>query len=314
MKLTIIVSDKCVYVDGKSWTGLDLSTIDANIHALQWDGKAGWIEYNDGTVNKDIDVLPPWALYCVDQWKQLEDAQVEHTFVDVSDQLNEIYNSYPIANSKAITKILSTQFRNLILAPRIRQSDGNVIGVQVQTVAGEQTGTGTIGLLSIIDATDLAVSLGVPLISDALLPEDKRSAFKDYLINYGHYALEANGTLYLYYPWSLAMAKARKKYIITQERDEKLALGFSFNGHLWDASTESRTNLSNKLFSITNGLDTANSVVWRTKDNVNVTLTVEEFKEFALAMTNYVEQTYMDSWTKKEAVDSSSTYEEVEAV
>ena len=36
MRLSIIPSDKAVYVDGASQLGLDLPFIPTNIHALQW--------------------------------------------------------------------------------------------------------------------------------------------------------------------------------------------------------------------------------------------------------------------------------------
>ena len=46
--LTIVKDDKWVNVDG---LGLNLETIDlpANVHAVQFDGTNGHIEYNDGT-------------------------------------------------------------------------------------------------------------------------------------------------------------------------------------------------------------------------------------------------------------------------
>ena len=45
MKLTIIPVDGSVGEDGKFYTGLNLSScnIPPNVHALQWNGVAGWI-------------------------------------------------------------------------------------------------------------------------------------------------------------------------------------------------------------------------------------------------------------------------------
>ena len=51
--LTIIKDDKWVSVDGYGCT-LDAVVLDANVHAVQWNGSTGWIEYNDGTPNKTI--------------------------------------------------------------------------------------------------------------------------------------------------------------------------------------------------------------------------------------------------------------------
>jgi hypothetical protein len=79
MKLTIIVDDNAVYVDGlmKAYAPLPLDLtqcgIPSNVHALQWKDTAGWIEFNDnpdGTkpLNEPITVLPAWANSCVDVW------------------------------------------------------------------------------------------------------------------------------------------------------------------------------------------------------------------------------------------------------
>jgi hypothetical protein len=81
MKLTIIVDDKAVYIDGlmKAYAPLplDLSqcNIPTNVHALQWKETAGWIEFQDNPdgskpANEPITVLPEWALACVEVWEQ----------------------------------------------------------------------------------------------------------------------------------------------------------------------------------------------------------------------------------------------------
>lgn len=63
MKLTIIYDDKTVYKDGKSFVGINMSTVPSNVHALQFDDvtHTGHIEYKDGP-NENIDVLPAWAV------------------------------------------------------------------------------------------------------------------------------------------------------------------------------------------------------------------------------------------------------------
>ena len=52
MKVSIIPSDKTIIVDGQALT-FDYD-IDPTIHALQWDGDSGEIEYNDGTANEQF--------------------------------------------------------------------------------------------------------------------------------------------------------------------------------------------------------------------------------------------------------------------
>jgi hypothetical protein len=69
MNLTIISDDNAVYVDGVALSNLTLN-IPANIHALQWKGTAGFIEFKDnadGTkpANQAITALPDFANACV---------------------------------------------------------------------------------------------------------------------------------------------------------------------------------------------------------------------------------------------------------
>ena len=72
MKLTIIPADGSVGEDGKFFLGLDLSScnIPTNVHALQWDGVAGWIEFNEPIANEEISVLPSWATCCMNKWDE----------------------------------------------------------------------------------------------------------------------------------------------------------------------------------------------------------------------------------------------------
>ena len=79
MKLTIILSDGAVYKDGVSYSGLNLSSVPTNIHALQWKNTTGWIEFvdnDDGTKpqNEPITVLPDWANDCLTKWDEAKTA------------------------------------------------------------------------------------------------------------------------------------------------------------------------------------------------------------------------------------------------
>lgn len=75
MKLVIVADDSRICVDGLCFDGLDVSSLDASIHAVQWNGQWGEIEYKsvfqDGQVTKTknqviTDVTPyQWA---VDAW------------------------------------------------------------------------------------------------------------------------------------------------------------------------------------------------------------------------------------------------------
>jgi hypothetical protein len=74
MRLTIIPEDKSVGKDGKFYVNLSLDSanIPSNIHALQWGGDAGWIEFKSTEPNEDISELPGWAVKCVEIWDEVE--------------------------------------------------------------------------------------------------------------------------------------------------------------------------------------------------------------------------------------------------
>ena len=71
MKLTIIPSDGAVYENGVCYGNLSWEGTPNNVHALQWNSDVpftvegvtyyGWLEFNDGTPNENISVLPLWA-------------------------------------------------------------------------------------------------------------------------------------------------------------------------------------------------------------------------------------------------------------
>lgn len=73
MKLTIIPVDGTVSENDVAYINLDLSScnIPTDVHALQWQDTAGWIEYNSPLVqNQPITELPTWANCCMTKWTE----------------------------------------------------------------------------------------------------------------------------------------------------------------------------------------------------------------------------------------------------
>lgn len=73
MKITIIPSDGAVYKDGVSYSELSLTSVPSNIHAMQWDGVKGEIEFvtdanGNKAINEKIDALPDWVNDCLTAW------------------------------------------------------------------------------------------------------------------------------------------------------------------------------------------------------------------------------------------------------
>jgi hypothetical protein len=80
MRLTIIPSDGAVYKNGYSFSKLDLSSVPANVHALQWyetEGEIEFINNSDKTKpqNETITELPSWANDCVIKWEESKVAE-----------------------------------------------------------------------------------------------------------------------------------------------------------------------------------------------------------------------------------------------
>ena len=112
--LTIIKNDKFVAVDGH---GLELSEVSlpTNVHAIQWDGSSGWIEYNDGTDNEAISSIDAYSTITTDHatlkaanetaateaataqtaleatygWKRQHDETT--SYADIGEQLDQLY-------------------------------------------------------------------------------------------------------------------------------------------------------------------------------------------------------------------------------
>ena len=76
MRLTIIKDDGSVYKDGNSYSGLTLPSVPSDVHALQWNGATGWIEFVDSVKpNEDITSLPTWADDSLAEWQTVYDAE-----------------------------------------------------------------------------------------------------------------------------------------------------------------------------------------------------------------------------------------------
>ena len=91
MKLTIIRADGAVYKDGVSYSGLDLTAVPADVHALQWYGTEGEVEFNGRPKpqNEMITALPAWATTAMVKWdeaKAAEEAAIESARIAAANQ------------------------------------------------------------------------------------------------------------------------------------------------------------------------------------------------------------------------------------
>jgi hypothetical protein len=85
MRLTIVPADGAVYVDGASYSDLDLSFIPSEVHALQWYDTYGELEFKRSFVNGQIvhpanemlTELPAWANTAKTVWDAAKVAEAE---------------------------------------------------------------------------------------------------------------------------------------------------------------------------------------------------------------------------------------------
>jgi hypothetical protein len=85
MRLIIVPVDGAVYVDGVSYSDLDLSFVPADVHALQWYDTYGELEFKrsfvDGQLvhpaNQMLTELPSWADTAKTVWDAAKVAQEE---------------------------------------------------------------------------------------------------------------------------------------------------------------------------------------------------------------------------------------------
>ena len=84
--LTIIKDDAFVAVDGYGIAPINCSSLASNIHAIQFDGTNGEVEYNDGTANLAITAISDYSTI-TDLWATaksnldtaISDAATAHT-------------------------------------------------------------------------------------------------------------------------------------------------------------------------------------------------------------------------------------------
>lgn len=84
MRLTIVADDNAVGVDGEFLSPLDLAQLDPNIHAVQWYGEYGEVEFRTRfengkpftPQNEYITDISPYQ-FALDAWTQAMDDQMQ---------------------------------------------------------------------------------------------------------------------------------------------------------------------------------------------------------------------------------------------
>ena len=102
------------YIDSENFVGF----VDSNIHAIQWDGSSGEIEYKDGTPNKTISDISSYGFekkFTDEEIKEIESLQSE--FNQITYQLGQLSISEPklklINSLKLFTNKYKEKFKEL---------------------------------------------------------------------------------------------------------------------------------------------------------------------------------------------------------
>lgn len=129
MRLTIIPADKAVYIDNVVYSPLLMESVPLNVHALQWFDVNGWIEFNDGSANEEITILPEWATTCIQEW---EVANYEHEHPPPPTPEELIYN----CKMTALGKLYQTDYSELpdVKAILINAAEFTVYRAQIRSL------------------------------------------------------------------------------------------------------------------------------------------------------------------------------------
>ena len=104
------------------------------------------------------------------------------------------------------------------------------------------------------------------------------------------------------------IASARKK----STREQNISAGMQWGGNAWQTRPADRVNIAGRAAklnslvtlgraqltdsSYTDASGQLRPLVWRTADDQNIAFTIQTFLEFAIAVDEFVEQKYFESW------------------
>jgi hypothetical protein len=295
-KLTIIVEDSSVVKDGVGRSDLDLSScnIPSGVSALQWSNTEGEIEFDTNIDNEHITELPEWAVACENVWLQKESKVEEEPLPPTTETF---WDSYPEANALSVDTILLNTYPGVT---NVRGVDPKNVVKSVETTVVAEGATALASLQTLLDDCK---SLGVPVTSDPF-GSDVTQNFKDYMVGLGYTlysGVNSQGQEYekIYYPWSQELEDNKHDQDVNEAREKSLKAGVEWNNSNWQIDLDSRNNVMNMLVAIASGVYTGTSVTWRNTANVDVELTIEEFKQLAAAVNTKVEEIYLASFSEK---------------
>lgn len=116
---------------------------------------------------------------------------------------------------------------------------------------------------------------------------------------------------------TLDEVKAAKRYEIEQARDaarfSDCTCAVGGTSYVWQGDANSQGLISSSL-SLTLASVIPCPPTWRTQDNIDVTITVDDLKNISFAFAAATLLAYSHSWALKASLDAATTVEEVAAI
>lgn len=111
----------------------------------------------------------------------------------------------------------------------------------------------------------------------------------------------------------LHIAKVLRKEYIETERNKHCYRNVSAIGYVWQADKRSQELITSAIQFATLGISPT-PITWRTLDNQDINVSLEDLKIIATAMMAQTQEAYAISWERKLSIDNAASIQEVEEI
>lgn len=113
--------------------------------------------------------------------------------------------------------------------------------------------------------------------------------------------------------FTVAERQTTRKTEVNTLRNDKLSDGFLHNTNTYSADTDSRASLASYVANVNAGKGLPAGFTWRTVDNQDISFTTTTVLDLHDAMTDFLDATFVNSWTHKTNIDAEVTVSAVDA-
>jgi hypothetical protein len=116
--------------------------------------------------------------------------------------------------------------------------------------------------------------------------------------------------------WTIDLSglKTKQCAAINAARDQAMLAGVTWNGHVWDSDQLSIDNVTSAVAGFSAGIPLPQGFVWRTKDNINVPVLLQDLVGIGAALMQFRYIVYQKSWDLKAEINAATTADEVNAI